>query len=102
MRAPFEIDHPSAADDAVLLPYFAWSCLSFPLATRATIPLPTFANTNLNFARDLQELLGILALLTLSAPFRICKLHIPLATRETDLYQIGGPRSIQLALKLQF
>jgi hypothetical protein len=32
-------------------------------------------------ARDLQDRLGILAL---SAFFRICKLQIPLATRETD------------------
>jgi hypothetical protein len=36
------------------------------------------------FARDLQDRLGILALLALSAPFRICKLQIPLARRETD------------------
>ena len=36
------------------------------------------------FARDLQDRLGILALLALSAPFRICKLQILLATRETD------------------
>jgi hypothetical protein len=36
------------------------------------------------FARDLQERLGILALLVLPAPFRICKLQIPLAARETD------------------
>jgi hypothetical protein len=35
------------------------------------------------FARDLQDRLGILALLALSAPFRMCNLHIPLATRET-------------------
>jgi hypothetical protein len=38
----------------------------------------------MNFARDLQERLGILALFALSAPFRICKLQIPLAARETD------------------
>ena len=38
----------------------------------------------INFARDLQDRLGILALLALSAPFRICKLQILLATRETD------------------
>ena len=38
----------------------------------------------INFARDLQDRLGILALLELPAPFRICKLQIPLATRETD------------------
>jgi hypothetical protein len=37
-----------------------------------------------NFARDLQERLGILALLALPAPFRICKLQIPFAARETD------------------
>jgi hypothetical protein len=38
----------------------------------------------INIARDLQHRLGILALLALSAPFRICKLQIPLAARETD------------------
>jgi hypothetical protein len=38
----------------------------------------------MNFARDLQERLGILAPLALSAPFRICKLQIPLAAAETD------------------
>jgi hypothetical protein len=38
----------------------------------------------MNFARDLQERLGILALLALSAPFRICKLQILLAAAETD------------------
>jgi hypothetical protein len=37
-----------------------------------------------HFARDLQERLGILALLAFSAPFRICKLQIPIAARETD------------------
>jgi len=37
-----------------------------------------------DFARDLQERLGILALLALPAPFRICKLQILLAARETD------------------
>jgi hypothetical protein len=37
-----------------------------------------------NFARDLQERLGILALLALSARFRICKLLIPLVDGETD------------------
>src|ERR1700723_3270098 len=37
-----------------------------------------------DFARDLQERLGILALLAFSAPCRICKLQIPLAARETD------------------
>jgi hypothetical protein len=36
------------------------------------------------FARDLQDRLGIRALLALPAPFRICKLQIPLAARETD------------------
>jgi hypothetical protein len=36
------------------------------------------------FARDLQDRLGILALLALSAPFGICKLQILLAGRETD------------------
>jgi len=40
--------------------------------------------SRINFARDLQERLGILALLALPAPFRICKLQILLATRETD------------------
>jgi hypothetical protein len=38
----------------------------------------------MNFARDLQERLGILALLAFPAPFRICKLQIPLVARETD------------------
>jgi hypothetical protein len=38
----------------------------------------------INFARDLQDCLGILALLALSAPFRICKLQISLAAQETD------------------
>jgi hypothetical protein len=37
-----------------------------------------------DFARDLQESLSILALFALSAPFRICNLQIPLARRETD------------------
>jgi hypothetical protein len=37
-----------------------------------------------DFARDLQERLGILALLALSAPFRFCNLQILLAKRETD------------------
>src|ERR1035437_7753435 len=36
------------------------------------------------FARDLQERLGILALFALLSPFRMCKLQIPLAERETD------------------
>jgi hypothetical protein len=36
------------------------------------------------FARDLQEQSGILALLALLATFRICKLQISLAGRETD------------------
>jgi hypothetical protein len=43
-----------------------------------------YSRTQINFARDLQDRLGILALLSLSAPFRICKLQIPLARRETD------------------
>jgi hypothetical protein len=47
-------------------------------------PIAIFANTKINFARDLQDRLGILALLALSAPFRICKLQIPLADGETD------------------
>jgi hypothetical protein len=38
----------------------------------------------MNFARDLQDRLGILALLALPVPFRICKLQIPLAARETE------------------
>jgi hypothetical protein len=41
-------------------------------------------NRKTNFARDLQERLGILALLALYAPFRIFKLLIPLADGETD------------------
>jgi hypothetical protein len=51
---------------------------------QTTLPLAIFANTEINFARDLQDHLGILALLALSAPFRICKLQIPLVRRETD------------------
>jgi hypothetical protein len=38
----------------------------------------------INFARDLQERLGILALLELYEPFKICKLLIPLVDGETD------------------
>jgi hypothetical protein len=45
---------------------------------------PHSREQKINFARDLQDRLGILALLVLSAPFRICKLQIPLASRETD------------------
>jgi hypothetical protein len=45
---------------------------------------PASRGTLIIFARDLQERLGILALLALPAPFRICKLQIPLAARETD------------------
>jgi hypothetical protein len=51
---------------------------------RHPFPIATLAKAEINFARDLQDRLGILALLALSAPFRICKLHIPLASRETD------------------
>jgi hypothetical protein len=47
-----------------------------------TVPLRHI--TNASFARDLQDRLGILSLLALSAPFRICKLQIPLAMQETD------------------
>ena len=50
----------------------------------ATSWLPISYDRKINFARDLQERLGILALLALYAPFRICKLHIPLLNRETD------------------
>ena len=46
------------------------------------VPIPE--NQRLVFARDLQDRLGILTLLALSAPFRICKLQIPLVDRETD------------------
>jgi hypothetical protein len=47
----------------------------------ASLPLGSHsANQKSNFARDLQERLGILALLALPAPFRICKLQILLAT----------------------
>ena len=55
--------------------------LSSPV-TLSLVPIPRIRKTN--FARDLQDRLGILALLALSSPFRICKLQIPLATRETD------------------
>ena len=53
------------------------------------LPLSVFGGylrelKRMNFARDLQERLGILALLALSAPFRICKFQILLAARETD------------------
>jgi hypothetical protein len=34
-------------------------------------PIATLAKAEINFARDLQDLWGILALLALSAPFRI-------------------------------
>jgi hypothetical protein len=58
--------------------------MSYLLETRRSHSLPKFAIPRLNFARDLQDCLGILALLALSAPFRICKLLIPLAAGETD------------------
>jgi hypothetical protein len=44
----------------------------------------TQSGTHKQFARDLQERLVILGLFALSAPFRICKLQILLAGRETD------------------
>jgi hypothetical protein len=51
----------------------------------ASLPLGSHSeNQKIDFARDLQDRLGILALLALSAPFRICKLQILLAARETD------------------
>jgi hypothetical protein len=40
------------------------------------LPFVKFAEQD-KFARDLQDRLGILALLALSAPFRICRLQIP-------------------------
>src|SRR5271170_4015298 len=48
------------------------------------ISVVVFANAKIIFARDLQDRLGILALLALSASLRICKSQIPLARRETD------------------
>jgi hypothetical protein len=53
----------------------------------------------LQFARDLQDRLGILALLALSAPFRICKLQIPLAEGETD--PVSGHHLDSIAYKKQ-
>ena len=58
------------------------TALSIPLIRYLLVPI--LRNQKMNFARDLRERLGILALLALSAPFRICKLQILLATRETD------------------
>jgi hypothetical protein len=52
----------------------------------AAHPLPISVCTD-NFARDLQDRLGLLAL---SAPFRICQLQIPLASRET--HPVSGYR----------
>ena len=45
-------------------------------------PIATSTEQKVNFAIDLQDRLGILAL---STPFRICKLHIPLAGRAISL-----------------
>jgi hypothetical protein len=59
-----------------------------------------FANPRLNFARDLQDRLGILALLALSAPFRICKLQIQLAGQETD--PVSGHHLGSIAYKVLF
>jgi hypothetical protein len=47
------------------------TALSFPRFAASWFP---FRESKDNFARDLQDGLGILALLALSAPFRICKL----------------------------
>jgi len=55
-----------------------------PRARRIHSPSPYSRAQKNKFARDLQDRLGILALLALSAPFRICKLQIPLAARATD------------------
>ena len=43
-----------------------------------------FANPRQILQEIWEDRLGILAFLALSAPFRICKLQIPLAARETD------------------
>jgi hypothetical protein len=51
------------------------------ITTQRSHSLPQFRRHKINFARDLQDRLGILALLALSAPFRICKLQIPLPRR---------------------
>ncbi len=53
-----------------------------PLLRERLVPIPR--SRKINFARDLQDRLGILALLALYAPFRICKLLIPLVDGETD------------------
>ena len=53
------------------------------LQTRRSHSLPQICKHKIDFARDLQDQLSILALLALSAPFRICKLQILLVTRET-------------------
>ena len=61
-------------------------CVDWPSMPRALCHCflaPTSA-ARADFARDLQERLGILALFALSAPFRMCKLLIPLLARETD------------------
>src|SRR3984885_4437053 len=59
--------------------------------SQTALSIPCFATLwshseiqKINLARDLQERLGILALLALPAPFRICKLQISLTTRRTD------------------
>ncbi len=52
---------------------------------RNALPFPfRYSREQIKFARDLQDRLGILALLALSAPFRFCRLQILLAKRETD------------------
>jgi hypothetical protein len=50
----------------------------------SVIAFSNLDNFGMNLARDLQERLGILALLELSASFRICKLQILFARREND------------------
>jgi len=82
-------------------PISQWAGLVFLNCVRCRheqlFPIAIFANAKIDFARDLQDRLGILALLALSAPFRICKLLIPLVDGETDpvsghhLESIGYP-----------
>jgi hypothetical protein len=62
------------------------------------VPFLNLFKIETNFARDLQDRLGILALLALCSPFRICKLQIPLAARETD--PVSGHHTFQSLRKI--
>jgi hypothetical protein len=70
-----------ATNDVASVETHRETALSIPCFATTWFP---FRESEINFARDLQDRLGILALLAVSAPFRICKLQIPLAGRETD------------------